>query len=66
MVSPHGAASGGEVELLSSHWTGELQAPLDCLLDHVGAQNKVMDGEGGWQVRPLLSPPRGHVPGHHR
>ena len=66
MVSPHGVASGGEVALLCSHWTGELEGSLDCLLDHVAAQHKVVDGEGGWQVGPLLSPPGGHVPGHHR
>ena len=64
MVSPHGAASGGEVVRLQSV-TGELEGSLDSLPDHVAAQNKVVDGESCWQVGPLLSPPDGHVPAHH-
>ena len=47
MVSPHGAASGGEVVRLQSV-TGELEGSLDSLPDHVAAQNKVVDGESCW------------------
>ena len=34
----------------------------DAFGDHVGAEDVVVDGEGGAQIAPILSPPFAHVP----
>ena len=33
-------------------------------LNHIGAADKVMNGEGGRQVRPIISPPGSYISDH--